>query len=241
MQYGQFMNEKLIVPVDQRQDTEDNHPRTANPAHPNNQKHATKPLSPTNFEGCVIITINLVSLIWGLTIYDFTSISYDRMTRMDILFLVSMSTVIMALLISIGITFGLYLIGFIIGNPFRNSVFGCCPVFLFLMFYVEYGIIIFQGFKILTKHKNLNAEIVSYIIFQLIVGMIFYSMACYRVFCDKRMISPHLMELEKETYEIRETEIQEIRREIQLAKEQKSASPKKTIKTEANLEIQQAI
>jgi len=121
-------------------------------------------------------------------------------------------------------------------------VYGCCPVFLFLFFYVEYGIIIHEGIKILTESKNhLTLAVTLYIIFQLIVGTLFYLVACYRMVCDKRMISPHLIELEKETYEIKESEIQDIRTEIQLAKQQKETEPKPDLETNLPIQVQRAV
>jgi hypothetical protein len=100
-------------------------------------------------------------------------------------------------------------------------------VLLFLFLYVEYGVILQQGFKILSENgETLTLSLHSYIIFQLIAGVGFYLMGCYRVFCDRRIISPHLTEIEKETYDIKESEIRDIRNEIQMAKKQRGAELK---------------
>ena len=176
----------------------------------------------TNFEGCALISINLISLIWGLVCFDLSSMKSQGITGINLVFVLSMFSMIVALLLSVTITAFIYLIGLIVRNRFRASLIGCCPVFLFLVLYIEYGIILHQGLHLLFDHKErLSSGVVGFIIFQMVVGMLLYTLSCYRLLCDKRLISPHLTELEKETYEINENEIKGIRAEIQLAKQKK--------------------
>ena len=176
----------------------------------------------TNFEGCALVSINLISLIWGLVCFDLSSVNSQGLTGMNLVFVLSMFSMIVALLLSVIITAFIYLIGLLVRNRFRASLIGCCPVFLFLVLYVEYGIILHQGLHLLFDHKErLSSGMIGFIVFQMVVGILLYTLSCYRLLCDKRLISPHLTELEKETYEINENEIKGIRAEIQLAKQKK--------------------
>lgn len=82
------------------------------------------------------------------------------------------------------------------------------------MFYINYGTIIGLGIALLIT-KDLDPSLLWYTIFQITTGTIIFSIAFYRVCLRRQLqISPHLLDMEEETYKIDDREIEPYRNEV---------------------------
>jgi hypothetical protein len=168
------------------------------------------------FDDLVVAMHNIISIIWGCICLGEEGLDIFPISELSIFILMSFSTVISAVILSITLTTLIYIL-YLVKNPSEAGVvFGCIPVLYSVFLYMSYGAILGLGFDLLSEiGESVTPVVYWFIIYQISMSIFCYLLAIYEIFCDRNnSFSPHLIEIEQETFYINKDEVERYRAEV---------------------------
>lgn len=157
----------------------------------------------------------LVSIVAGIFCYLNNYGANVVFDQLSLMILLSASQVILCLIIAVVTTVFLVVSLFCINRTKARSSFGCVPILYPIFLFAAITAVTVLGIIILIKGLNMNAITQAFVIYQVAAGIFFYGLLLYKVIIEPGQgISPHLMEMERTTFKLNESEIKPIREEV---------------------------
>jgi len=173
-----------------------------------------------NIEFYLVAVNSIVSLIWGYKCIVELDVSWkDLQNDLDIFLVLSASVVFWSLLAAFILTVCLIILSCIFSRASWKTIIGCLPILYIVFLYVGYAIIIPLGLMLIGQESlTLSSQVYWFIVYQIITGILMTLLACYSCLCQtSNKISPHLLELEEETFKINDQSLIKYREEVKEA------------------------
>jgi hypothetical protein len=139
------------------------------------------------------------------------------LNELSLLMLLSALMVVICLTASLLTTAFFVVSLFCINRTKARSSLGCVPILYPFFLFMGYGVNTVLGIIILSDGLNMDAATLAFVIYEIAAGVFFYGLLLYKLIIEPGQgISPHLMEMERSTFKLNESEIKLVREEVKL-------------------------
>lgn len=157
----------------------------------------------------------VASIAAGIFCYLNTYGSEVVLDEVSLLILLSVTMVVLCFTVSLLTTIFLVAGLYCINRTKARSSLGCVPILYPFFLFVGYGVNTVLGIIILSDGLNLDAVTEAFVIYQVVAGVFFFGLLLYKLIIEPgNGISPHLMEMERSTFKLNESEIKLVREEV---------------------------